>query len=357
MIREAKFVGSVLDFMKNRISSGLLVLGVLVMLAGCSTGTPGYLAGGTGIEEGSSTATSVLDDRRASEVETLNDKLMSQAQLNVDPGDYILGAGDLLQVDVFEAQELCSKARISSRGYITLPLLGQVKVDGMTAREAETYIESAYREKYIKNPHVGIFVEEHYSQRVTLVGQFKSPGTYDYVSKQRLLDVLALGGGLTDKASRTVQVRRRGATPKAGGTPAEGVFYVDLERLIDDGATELNIEINGGDVIYVAESGEYFVDGAVRRPGSYAIKQKMTLQEAVVAAGGFAPYAQKDEILVIRNKGGQRSMQTIDISKPENWSIPVEDEDVIVAKSSALGKLWHGFRFSFFGLGFSDPER
>jgi len=335
----------------------MLLFSALLFLSSCTTGTSGYLAGGTGTGEDPSTSGSVLDKQRASDIETLNDKLMSQARLNVDPGDYILGAGDLLQVDIFEAEELCSKARISSRGFITLPLLGQVKLDGMTAREAETYIESAYRQKYIKNPHVSIFVEEHYSQRVTLVGQFKSPGTYDYVAKQRLLDVLALGGGLTDKASRTVQVRRRGATPAAGERPAEGVFYVDLEKLIGEGATELNIEINGGDVIYVAEAGEYFVDGAVRRPGSYAIKQKMTLQEAVVAAGGFAPYAQKDEIVVIRNRNGQRDMQTIDISKPENWNIPVEDEDVIVAKSSALGKLWHGFRFNFFGLGFSDPER
>jgi polysaccharide export outer membrane protein len=335
----------------------MLVVSALLFLSACSTGTPGYLSGETGTGEESSGSGSVLDDQRASQIETLNDRLMSQAQLNVDPGDYILGAGDLLQVDVFEAKELCSKARISSRGYITLPLLGQVKVHGMTAREAENYIEGAYREKYIKNPHVSIFVEEHYSQRVTLVGQFKSPGTYDYVSKQRLLDVFALGGGLTDKASRTVQVRRRGATPAAGQTPSEGVFYVDLEKLIDEGATEFNIEINGGDVIYVAEAGEYFVDGAVRRPGSYAINQKMTLQEALVAAGGFEPYAQKDEIVVIRYKNGQRNMQTIDISKAENWNIQVEDEDVIVAKSSALGKLWHGFRFSFLGMGFSDPER
>lgn len=334
-----------------------MALFALLCIAACSTGHPGYLADAPGDGEDSSVSGRIAEDRRAREIETLNEQLMSQAQLHVDPADYILGAGDLLQVDIFEAKELCSKARISSRGYITLPLLGQVKVDGMTAREAETYIENAYREKYIKNPHVSIFVAEHYSQRVTLVGQFKSPGTYDYMSKQRLLDVLALGGGLTDKAARTVQVRRRGATPAAGEAPREGVFYVDLGKLIGEGATELNIEINGGDVIYVAEAGEYFVDGAVRRPGSYAIKQKMTLQEAVVAAGGFAPYAVKDEIVVIRNKGGQRNMQTIDISKPENWNIPVEDQDVIFAKSSALGKLWHGFRFSFFGVGFSDPER
>jgi len=336
--------------------AGIMVFGIL-WLAGCaSTAPPGSQAPGAGAEE-STGSQMIVQAQRAREIESLNEKLMSQAQLHVDPGDYILGAGDLLQVEVFEAEELNTKGRVSSRGFITLPLLGQVKVSGMTAREAERAIEKAYQEKYIKDPHVGIFVEEHFSQRVTLVGQFKSPGTYDYVAKQRLLDVMALGGGLTDKASRLVQVRRRGSTPAADGRPGDGVFYVDMDKLIGEGATELNIEINGGDVIFVAEAGEYFVDGAVRRPGSYSIRQCTTLQEAIVAAGGLVPYALKDEIVVIRSDGGERQMHTIDISQTENWSFPIQDQDIIVAKSSWAGKLWYGFRFSLFGVGYQDPER
>ena len=91
---------------------------------------------------------------------------------------------------------------------MTLPLLGSVLVDGLSAREAEEMIENLYRVRYIKDPHVSIFVEEHFSRRVTLMGQFRNPGTYDYLSKQRLLDVMALGGGLSDIAGRVVQVRR-----------------------------------------------------------------------------------------------------------------------------------------------------
>ncbi|MGM0664780.1 MAG: SLBB domain-containing protein [Thermodesulfobacteriota bacterium] len=341
----------------SRTFQGILVLFACCWLSACATGSSGYEsheAGGTG--DASSTER-MLEHRQAREIDTLNEKLMSQAQLHVDPADYLLGSGDLLQIDVFEAEELCTKARISSRGFVTLPLLGQIKLNGMTAREAENLIEEAFAEKYIKDPHVSIFVEEHYSQRVTLVGQFKNPGTYDYYSKQRLLDVLALGGGLTDKAARTVQIRRMGTTPEEDERPSEGVFYVDLDRLIGEGATELNVEINGGDVLYVAEAGEYFVDGAVRRPGSFSIRQGTTLQEAVVAAGGLAPYANKSEIVIVRNDKGQREILKIDTSEPENWNFPVEDQDVIVAKSSALGRLWHGFSIRIFGVGYSDPER
>jgi polysaccharide biosynthesis/export protein len=295
--------------------------------------------------------------QKAEAVEALNEKLLSMAQTQSDPGDTVLGMGDLLQIEVFEAEDLTTKARVSSRGFITVPLLGQLKVDGMTAREAEMYIEDLYRKKYIKDPHVSIFVQEHFSQRVTLVGQFKSPGTYDLVSRQRLLDVMALGGGVTEKAGRIVQIRRRGIVPGPDDeTPRDGVIYVDMDKLVREGKTELNIEVNGGDVLFVPEAGLYFVDGAVRRPGSYPLQQRTTLQEAVVAAGGLAPYAQ-NEVTVFRLEGGERVEHVYDTTSLENWNVLVEDQDVIVAESDGLRKFWYGFRFSFFGVGYADPER
>jgi len=215
-----------------------------------------------------------------------------------------------------------------------------------------------YREKYIKDPHVSVFVEEHFSQRVTLVGQFKSPGTYDLVSRQRLLDVMALGGGVTEKAGRIVQVRRRGITPgpQKDEVPREGVIYVDMDKLVRDGMTELNIQVNGGDVIFVGEAGDFFVDGAVRRPGSYPLRQRTNLQEAIVAAGGMAPYA--DEVVsLVRMEGGERKEHTLDMAKMENWGFPVQDQDVIIVGSNALLRLWHGFSFGFMGTGFRDPAR
>ena len=290
------------------------------------------------------------------DITRLNEQLFSAAQMNVDPSDYILGAGDLLQITVFEAEKLNTTVRVSSRGHITLPLLGQIRVKGLTAREAEINIENLFRTKYIKNPHVGVFVQEHFSQRVTLVGQFKNPGTYDYVSKQCLLDVMALAGGLSDKAGRTIQVRRRATIP---GKP--NVFVVDLDRLIKEGHTELNIEINGGDVIFVPEAGNFFVDGAVRRPGSYPIRNKMVLREALTAAGGIAPYALKDSLVLIRylKDTGRKALELE--NNQENQEMEIQDRDIIVVKSSTWGKLVHGTGINIgipgFGFGYHDPER
>lgn len=291
------------------------------------------------------------------EVAQFNEQLLASARMNTDPSDYLLGSGDLLQIKVFEAEDLNTTVRVSSRGYVTLPLLGAVSVKDLSAREAEEKIENLYRVRYIKDPHISVFVEEHFSRRITLMGQFRNPGTYDYLAKQRLLDVLALGGGLSEKAGRVVQVRRYGSA-------AEGLnmFIVDLERLVKEGKSELNIEINSGDVLFVPEAGTFFVDGAVRRPGSYYIQHKTTVQEAFLEAGGLAPYADKKQATLIRytQKGG-REVINLDLSDPETLELEVKDRDVLITEASFYGKLVNGVGIhfgipGFGGVGYTNPE-
>jgi len=297
------------------------------------------------------------ETEKSAEIDQLNKKLFATSKMDTDPSDYLLGPGDLLHITVFEAKELETKARVSSRGYVSLPLMGLVQIQDLTAREAEIKIEEKYREKYIKDPHVTVFVEEHVSQRITLVGEVKKPGTYDYPSKMRLLDVLALGGGLSDNAGRVVQVRRK--EDKHGES---GMMIVDLDKLIQDGLVELNIEINGGDIIFIPKAGVFFVDGAVRRPGSFPITQEIDIMEALVTAGGFQPYANKSSATLIRYlENGKREVKEVDLQKVENKEITIKDRDVIIAKSNALKAAILGLRFWIgpggLGFGLSNPER
>jgi polysaccharide export outer membrane protein len=291
------------------------------------------------------------------EIAQINEQLFASARMHTDPSDYLLGSGDLLQIKVFEAEDLNTTVRISSRGFVTLPLLGTVSVKDLSAREAEEKIEELYRARYIKDPHVSIFVEEHFSRRVTLMGEFRNPGTYDYLSKQRLLDVMSLGGGLSDKAGRVVQIRRYGASDQG-----QNVIIVDLDQLVKEGRSELNIEINSSDVIFVPEAGTFFVDGAVRRPGSYYIKHKTTIQEAFLEAGGLAPYANKTDATLIRYMdNGKRHMIKLDLSKPETFEIEVKDRDVLISEASTYGKLVHGVGIhlgvpGLGGVGYTNPE-
>ena len=283
------------------------------------------------------------------EISRMNEMILSQVQMNNDPGDYLLGEGDLLRISVFEAKELDTTVRVSSRGLVTLPLIETVDVKGLTAIEAEEKIETLYQKQYIKNPHVSIFVEEHISQRITLVGQFKNPGTFDYPTKQRLLDAIALGGGLGEKAGQMVQIRRSRRTQ---GQP--DVVMVDLDQLIKKGNVQQNIEINGGDVLFIPEAGVFFVDGAVKHPGAYAIKHRTVVQEALVEAGGLEPWAVKDKIKLVRiAQNGERKMMDLDLSQPGIKEMVIDDRDILIVDASGASGFMRGFSVSILGTGFS----
>jgi polysaccharide biosynthesis/export protein len=283
----------------------------------------------------------------------MNSMILSHAHLNSESSDYLLGEGDLLRISVFEAQELDATVRVSARGLITLPLIGTVAVKGLTAIEAEEKIETLYQAGYIRHPHVSIFVEERVSQRITLVGQFKIPGTYDYPTKQRLIDVIALGGGLSEKAGQIVQIRR---SRQVHGQL--DVVMVDLEQLISRGDVIHNLEINGGDVIFIPEAGVFFVDGAVRRPGAYAIKNRTVLQEALVEAGGLETWAVKDRVQLVRMaENGERKLIELDPSQAGVQELVLSDRDILIVPSSGKAGRMSGFGVSILGTGFSFYSR
>ena len=322
--------------------AGLLLLGFFV-LGACAV---------TSVQP---QAEPVLDPRilRADEINRMNSMILSHAHLNSELSDYQLGEGDLLRISVFEAQELDATVRVSARGLITLALIGTVAVKGLTAIEAEEKIETLYQAGYIRHPHVSIFVEERVSQRITLVGQFKIPGTYDYPTKQRLIDVIALGGGLSEKAGQIVQIRR---SRQVHGQL--DVVMVDLERLISRGDVIHNLEINGGDVIFIPEAGVFFVDGAVRRPGAYAIKNRTVLQEALVEAGGLETWAVKDRVQLVRMaENGERKLIELDPSQAGVQELVLSDRDILIVPSSGKAGRMSGFGVSILGTGFSFHSR
>jgi polysaccharide biosynthesis/export protein len=299
----------------------------------------------------------IATHEKRAEMGIINQKLFAAAETNTDPSDYILGAGDLIQLSVFEAKDLNCEVRVSSRGFVTLPLLGQVEVKELTAREAESKIEKLYRKTYIKDPHIAVFVKQHLSQQVTLIGQVKKPGSYEYYSRLHLLDVLALAGGLTDDAGRIIQLRRSGAEPNE-----RGAFMVDLDELIKGGNTDLNIAVKADDIIFVPEAGRYFVDGAVRRPGAYPVKQKLYLRQALVAAGGLASYADEDNLTLIRYLGnGERKVYELDLTKSKSFELEVHDRDVLIAQSTTWGKIIHGLGINLgaglLGFSYKAPDQ
>lgn len=276
-------------------------------------------------------------------------------------GEYLLGPGDLLSVTVYEDASLNTETRVSSRGNINLPLLNDVDVFNLTPAEAEQKVENLYRENYLQDPHVAVFIKEHVSKQITLVGALKHPGTYEYVSQRRLLDVLAIGEGLTPNAGTLAFITRTDS--RTGKTTN---YMVDLDDLVRNGNMALNHVILGGDILFVPESGQCFVDGAVRKPGTYPLKGKMTITEAVTMAGGLAGWADEDKIKLVRFMGEGEKRQVVslsysDLQAGKGDSLFLKNQDIVFAESSASGKFFSGSGLSlgFMGTGitFKNPEK
>jgi len=276
-------------------------------------------------------------------------------------GDYLLGAGDLLVIKVFETDKLDTEVRVSSRGVINVPLLGEVSVLNLTAAEVEQHIEDLYKVEYLHNPHVSVYIKEHLSKQITLVGQVENPGTYEYVAHGRLLDVLALAEGLKDDAGPYAYITRYNSK-----TNKSANYIIELDDLVKNGNMAQNHVILGGDIIYIAKSGLCFVDGAVRKPGSYPLDSNMTITEAITVAGGLAAYADDDKIKLIRFMGGGGKRQVVSLSYKDiqtglGDTLVLKDQDVIFAESSASGTLFSGtgIQLGFMGTGirYENPER
>jgi len=122
--------------------------------------------------------------------------------------EYRVGANDLLEITVFQVQELNRTVRVNSRGQITLPLIGMVSVAGLTATELEARIAAKLQENFLQDPQVSVFIKEFTSQRVTVEGQVQKAGIYPITGQTTLLQALALSGGLTRLGDDNVSVFR-----------------------------------------------------------------------------------------------------------------------------------------------------
>lgn len=330
-----------------------LLLSICLLLAGCA--------------EEQFVATTDLEHFQTQYIEKQKQYNRSQENIfspvtvgNEGGGDYQLGPGDLIVVKVYETKELDAEVRVSSRGAISLPLLNTVDVYNLTAAEAEDKIENLYKEKYLHDPHISIHIKEHVSKQITLVGAIVKPGTYDYVSQRRLLDVIAIASGLTPESGSIAYITRENPSTKERLS-----YFINLDELMKEGKMEQNMIVLGGDVIFVPESGQCFIDGAVRKPGTYSLDTKMTITEALSLAGGLASYADDDSIKLIRymGKGHKREIVTLSYSDLQGGvgdTLFLQDQDIIFAESSSSGLLSSGSGFSigFMGTGFTykDPE-
>lgn len=257
-------------------------------------------------------------------------------------GDYILGPEDLIEIDVFQVDDLKRTVRISSNGYIKLPLTGMIKAAGLTGAALETAI-SRRLEQYLQEPAVSVFVQEYRSQRITVLGAVKSPGSHVVTGQKYLLDLLSLSEGLAENAGDICYIRRDKET-----------IIVDLNNLLIKGDARLNIPVFAGDIIHVAKGGTIFVDGGVNKPGSFIMHGKVTLTQAIAMAGGLAYEGKKNQIRVYRETGSDKK-ESIDVNydkvlAKKTADVLLQDKDIIIVPISGSKRFFQGFVRAVSGL-------
>ncbi|HOM94046.1 MAG TPA: polysaccharide biosynthesis/export family protein [Candidatus Saccharicenans sp.] len=249
--------------------------------------------------------------------------------------EYVIGPRDLLEIKVFELPEFDHTVRVSEDGSITLPLVGNVQIGGLTKDKAEKKL-SELLEKYVKKAQVSIFIKEYQSSRVAIIGAVEKPGMYELVGRQTLLQMISQAGGFKDTAADEIYVLREGQD----GTTAS--ISIDLEDLLINGNQNLNIPIQPNDVINVPVDKliNIYVFGEVKQPGALQVKmsKKITLLQAIAQAGGLTENATKRGVTIKRrDKSGKEINITVnlnDIIKGKKKDIPLQEGDVVIVKQS-----------------------
>ena len=250
----------------------------------------------------------------------------------IEKTDYKIGQKDLLEISVFGLDDLNRTERVSEEGKITLPLLGEIEVNGLTKGELENKISQLLEEKYLQDPQVSVFIAEYQSKMVSVLGAIQTPGRHELLGRQTVMDIIAKAGGLTSEAGDEIYVMRR----RADGSNSSIKILID--ELILNGKAELNIPLEADDVINIPidKVVQIYVMGQVGNPGALDVRRSMipTLLRAIAQAGGFGERAAKGGVIIkrIKEDGSEEKIKVNvkDIIKGKKEDIQLKEGDVVI---------------------------
>jgi polysaccharide biosynthesis/export protein len=223
-----------------------------------------------------------------------------------------LGVGDAVRVTVYQQPDLTTEARIMEKGGINMPLVGDVKLAGLSTGEAAAKIGAALKEgKFLKNPQVSVALTTLRSQQVSVLGMVARPGRYalDDTSSQ-LTDVIAAAGGVAPGGNEIAQVLRDGQTHKV--TMLSKAF-----------------KLQGGDTVFIDRAPVFYVYGEVARSGAYRLENNMTVVQAIAAGGGITPRGSHNR-LKLRRTGADGKVTEKDVGLQDT----VKADDVIFVREA-----------------------
>ncbi|MDR4506140.1 MAG: polysaccharide export protein [Candidatus Scalindua sp.] len=225
---------------------------------------------------------------------------------NYSSYDYTLGPEDVIEIKVWDNDDLNLTVEISQEGSFTFPLIGTVKAQGLSVLQLEKLIRDRLSDGYIMSPQVNIYVNSYRTQKVFVLGQVKNPGVYNIKSNIYLLELISMAGGFTDQAEHSVTIVRSRSSQNVGEVVSrsgkqEEIYKIDLGEFKEDRKHDAFV-IKNGDYIYVNKKSRFFITGQVMKTGDFAWEKDLTVRQALSLAGGTTTSAAEKHITIIRVK-------------------------------------------------------
>jgi polysaccharide biosynthesis/export protein len=324
----------------------------------------------------------------------VNDRIRSlSASARAMPHDYVIGNGDLLEIEVFDVKELSRAVRVSQTGSIGIPLVPvRLHVAGLTEIQAEQKISEVLEANgLVSHAEVSVTVKERKSKPITVVGAVGHAMVYQADRPVTLLEVLAEAGGVANDAGDTVIVNRPaqeapsdsseppaiGPEDPASAAPSKGpvregssqqsapsaagasntsanppapvdpprlsnTITINLNELMESGDATNNIILQAGDIVTVPHSGIVYVLGAVSRPGGFVLandRGQLTTLKILALAGGLSPTAKRDHAVIVRKDNqGQQHEVAVNLKKVlerQEEDVQLQPSDILYVPNSA----------------------
>lgn len=253
----------------------------------------------------------------ASKAQIKTDKIQTETAAlpnsSIKRGDerYRIGLQDVLEVTVYRHPELSQpNIRMDEEGRIRLPRIDiPIHAICKTENELGAEIVNLYKQNYLRDPYVTVFVKEQNSQPLSVIGAVEKPGNFYTNRRLTLLELLSFAGGQdVAKAGSKIQVARVGGISGCKVESENGViannenetptfFSYNLDEVLKG---KINPVMRPGDIVVVLEAEQAYVTGNVVRPQSIPLKQTVTLTQAIAAAGGVLPATKKNLVRIVR---------------------------------------------------------
>lgn len=294
-------------------------------------------------ESGVTVASPSSDGRLAENVATATDE------------SYRIGPGDVLSIVVSKQPDYSrGGVRVDNNGMIQIPRDDrELNAACKTVKELANDVKERYT-RYLRNPYVYVEVSTFTSQPVSVIGAVLSPGRFQLQRRVRLLELLTLVNGPSDRAGGSIQIIRSPQGASCDFQPSDSAEKPTNDTLIAYKLKETleaqelaNPYVRPGDIIRVADADQAYMIGAVRNPAPIILKEPLTLSDAIARSGGLAPDANSEKIRIVRQVNGTSAKTEIianlkAINKRQTEDILLQANDVIDVPGASGAKKFLG---------------